>query len=275
MRFIIAALLLCLAGSVQAKPSQIADEFRGDRWERIAQAGTSAADINRVMRCPAPLLRDCRSSRKAKKHPRHERAKVAARPVTVIVPLPRVRTRGAAIEQVEGDSEQEAAYRVIADLLAGGKVYVRPQPRKRMNIFEGFAREIERALPRRGVSLAGVVKPLALKAQQIMAACPGSRVISARVGRERSVVRGSGRPSLHREGRAVDMAGNPACIARELRKWPGGVSNDYAAVRHYHFSYAPGGREWGVRFAHWKPGKRRTRYARHHRRQHTHYARAS
>lgn len=129
----------------------------------------------------------------------------------------------------------------------------------RGNLLRGFARELARTLPSR--SLTGVVAPLAAKATQIMAACPGARVISARIGRERSVVRGSGRPSLHRTGRAVDMAGNPRCMYAQLRGWRGGVSTDYAAVAHVHFSYAPGGREWGARFAHWRPGKRKTRVA--------------
>lgn len=105
----------------------------------------------------------------------------------------------------------------------------------------------------------GLVAPLKDKAEAILAACPGSYIMSA-VRHTR--VRGSGRLSLHASGRAVDMAGNPACIYRELAGWPGGVSTDYSRVRHVHFSYSPGGSEWGLRFAHWQPRKaRHVRYA--------------
>jgi hypothetical protein len=93
------------------------------------------------------------------------------------------------------------------------------------------------------VSLAGVVGPLAGKAQQIMATC-GSRVVSA--------VR-HGRHSNHASGRAVDLQGNPSCIYSMLRGWPGGVSTDYGSAPggpHVHVSYSPGGQEWGLRFAH-------------------------
>jgi hypothetical protein len=70
------------------------------------------------------------------------------------------------------DDEQAAAYRAIADLLAAGKVYVKPLPRKPMNILTGFAREIGKALPGqpRGRSLAGVVAPLAAKANELSTA---------------------------------------------------------------------------------------------------------
>lgn len=112
------------------------------------------------------------------------------------------------------------------------------------------------------VSLAGVVAPLAAKAREIVSAC-GSRIDSARIGREHSRVRGSGRPSLHRTGHAVDISGNPACIRAHLVGWPGGVSTDYARVGHYHFSYKPGGGEWGARFAHFR-GSSRYRYAKRH-----------
>lgn len=117
-------------------------------------------------------------------------------------------------------------------------------------------REIRRAMPSR--SLAGVVAPLAAKARQIEATC-GSRVISA--VRHTYIAGTGGRLSLHASGRAVDIAGNPACIYRELRNWPGGVSIDYSRVRHVHFSYAPGGPEWGTRFHHYR-GSRRHRHRR-------------
>src|SRR5260221_5250859 len=93
----------------------------------------------------------------------------------------------------------------------------------------------------RSVSLAGVTPVLAAKARQIASDC-GSSVISA--------VSGRGIRSNHPIGRAVDMRGNPGCIYAHLNGWPGGYSTDYAAVRHVHISYNPGGQEWGLRFAH-------------------------
>jgi hypothetical protein len=100
----------------------------------------------------------------------------------------------------------------------------------------------------------GLVEPLKVKAEAILAACPGSFILSA-VRRTR--VRGSGKLSLHASGRAVDMAGNESCIRQQIAGWPGGASNDYYRVRpnHYHISY--GGSEMGKRFAHWKPRKSR------------------
>lgn len=111
------------------------------------------------------------------------------------------------------------------------------------------------AIDVQAASLKGVIPPLAAKAQEIVQAC-GSRVISS-VRNTR--VRWSGRISLHASGRAIDMAGNPACIYAHLRHWPGGVSTDYRRVHHVHVSYWPGGREWGARFAHWRPVKRHIR----------------
>jgi len=108
------------------------------------------------------------------------------------------------------------------------------------------------------VSLAGVVGPLATKAQQIVAAC-GSRVVSA--VRRGSRIRG-GHHSNHALGRAVDLQGNPRCIYAMLKGWPGGVSTDYGSApggAHVHVSYSPGGMEWGLRFAHGRRGT--TRYA--------------
>lgn len=139
------AVLICPAVStdVVAKPSVSADVFHGDRYSmRIAQ-GASAQDVMRSMRCPAPLY-DCQSVRRVKKKwkkPRHERVKAAVRPVAVIVPLPRARP--------ELDDEQAAAYRAIAALLEGGKIYVRPLPEPmpaipsvRQTLIGGLAREI-------------------------------------------------------------------------------------------------------------------------------------
>lgn len=102
------------------------------------------------------------------------------------------------------------------------------------------------ALARGSVSLAGVVPELAAKAREIQAAC-GARVISAV---RKTYIAGTRTISLHASGRAVDMAGDQSCIYRHLASWPGGVSIDYARVRHVHISYAPEGREWGLRFKH-------------------------
>lgn len=103
------------------------------------------------------------------------------------------------------------------------------------------------AIARGSVSLSGVVGPLAAKAREIQSAC-GARVISAV---RKTFIAGTRTISLHASGRAVDMAGNPACIYRHLAAWPGGVSVDYSRVQHVHFSLdQSGGREMGLRFRH-------------------------
>jgi hypothetical protein len=121
------------------------DEFRGDRW-LISQAGTTASDVGHIMRCPPPhcARRAVKTKWKKRRKPVHVThiARKAA-------PLPQPRP--------DMDDEQEAAYRAIAALLAGGKVYVRPAalpatspPPMRQTLLGG---------------LAGVVAPLAAKAQ--------------------------------------------------------------------------------------------------------------
>lgn len=216
-------------------------------------------EVSRATRCPPPLTQDCRRRPRVKKKPspsRHEKVAKAPRPVAVIVPLPRVRP--------EIDEEQAAAYRVIADLLAGGKIVAKPE----MNIFKGFKRELIRA-GRSDKKLAGVVEPLAAMSRRLMAEC-GASVIS---GVRKTYVRGSGKQSLHWTGHAVDIVGNPRCLYATLAKakWPGGMSTDYSAVRHVHLSHKRGGREWGRKFAHYRGGVKRTRYAKHRR---LHYASA-
>lgn len=255
MRVLIIAWMLCVVPlAAAAKPSRVlSEEFKGERWQMVAQLG---AEVSRATRCPPPFTPDCRQTRKPKikKHsPRHERVAMAPPPMTVIVPLPRVRPEPM-------DDEQAAAYRVIAELLASGKVYVRPAPPKPLNIFAGFKRELVRA-GRTDRKLAGVTAPLAAMARRLMDEC-GASVIS---GVRKTYVRGSGRQSLHWTGHAVDIVGNPKCLYATLAKakWPGGMSTDYAAVRHVHLSYLKGGREWGTRFAHYRGGVKRTRYARH------------
>ena len=105
----------------------------------------------------------------------------------------------------------------------------------------------------RGDMLRGLTPALAAKAREITSAC-GARVVS---GVRHTRIAGSHRLSLHASGRAVDLAGAPACIYAHLRGWPGGVSTDYGRVRHVHVSL--GGREDGLRFAHYQP--RRVRVA--------------
>lgn len=114
-------------------------------------------------------------------------------------------------------------------------------------------RDFRRSRP--SIGLAGVVAPLASKAREIAAAC-GSRIVSS--VRHTRIAGTGGRLSLHASGRAIDIAGNPACIYAHLREWPGGVSTDYRRVQHVHFSYAPGSPEWGARFQHYR-GHRRAR----------------
>ena len=106
-----------------------------------------------------------------------------------------------------------------------------------------------------GVSLRGVVGPLADKAREIVRTC-GSKVVSA--------VSRRGNRSNHPKGRAVDLKGNPKCIYGQLKKWPGGVSTDYWTAPggpHVHVSYAPGGQEWGLRFTHRRPNRMFAAYA--------------
>ena len=105
---------------------------------------------------------------------------------------------------------------------------------------------------RGSISLSGVTPVLAAKAREIVAGC-GSVVIST--------ISSRGHRSNHPIGRAVDVRGNPSCVYAHLKGWPGGYSTDYAAVQHVHISYNPGGREWGMHFAHHR--QTRVRYARH------------
>lgn len=112
-----------------------------------------------------------------------------------------------------------------------------------------------------------IIAPLAAKVAEIQSAC-GSRVIS---DIRHTNIAGTRRLSLHASGKAVDLQGNPGCIYGHLAGWPGGVSTDYARMRHVHLSYDPdGGREMGLRFVH--GGHRHARrFARH---RHQRYARA-
>jgi hypothetical protein len=141
---------------------------------------------------------------------------------------------------------QVRRHRYVRSVKRGHSVrYVRSVKRGRYVYRSGYTRRAAYGASRGGsVSLAGVVGPLASKAQQIVASC-GSRIVSG--------FRAGGGHSHHSTGNAVDLQGNPSCIYSMLRGWPGGVTTDYASApggAHVHVSYAPGGREWGLRFAH-------------------------
>lgn len=138
-------------------------------------------------------------------------------------------------------------------------VAVAPMPIPDVNkTFKGYEARIAK-----NAKLKDLTPKLAAKVAEILASCQGARLTSGY--RKGARVAGSGRPSLHSHypSKAADLAGNPTCIRAHLAKWPGGLSTDYAAVRHYHVSYAPNGREWGARFAHYGSRRhaRKTRYA--------------
>ena len=128
----------------------------------------------------------------------------------------------------------------------------------RSRTLVGYARSLARGP---SVSTAGLPRPLVTVIARVQSRCPGFRVISAfRIGAR---VRGSGRLSLHALHRAADIAGgNYRCAYGVLAGFPGGVTTDAWRVKHIHLSWHPGGREWGLRFAH--GGQRR--YARQQRR---------
>lgn len=169
-------------------------------------------------------------------------------------------------DQFDGDRYAARQAQMGADvakavkLQRAGKARYSHPTHKRLPVSRKRWRDVPTPKPRPGTvaPLAGVVAPLAAKAREIVADC-GSTVIS---GVRHSYIAGTGgRLSLHASGRAVDIKGNPACIARHLHGWPGGASTDYAAVNHTHISYAPGGPEWGRRFAH-RTGKHKHRHRR-------------
>lgn len=122
-----------------------------------------------------------------------------------------------------------------------------------------------------GIYLDGIVAPLAAKAREIMAACPGAHLVS---GVRHTLIAGTRRVSLHASGKAVDITGpNYGCVYAYLQGWPGGYSTDPGAVRHVHVSLdVSGHREMGLRFAHGGQSSRGhgRRYARNHRGRHRH-----
>ena len=99
-----------------------------------------------------------------------------------------------------------------------------------------------------------LVPPLRAKVNEIVSAC-GSTVMSTF---RRGARRPDGKLSNHALWRAADLHGNPRCIYRHLKGWPGGYSTDYASAPegpHVHISYNPNS-EWGSRFAHVKTKNR-------------------
>lgn len=109
-------------------------------------------------------------------------------------------------------------------------------------------------------SYRGYPAPLLAKVRQIRRRC-GSRIGRGYVRGAR--VAGTGRVSNHALHRAFDVSGNPRCIYRLLRGWPGGYSTDYWSAPggpHVHISYNRR-KEWGARFRH-----RHRRHARRWRR---------
>lgn len=127
------------------------------------------------------------------------------------------------------------------------RVKVRPARVEAMAYAPTSVPAVREDSARSGVSMAGIVAPLAAKVAAIQSACPGAHVISA-VRHTR--IRGSRHMSLHATGEAVDMRGNPSCVYAQLRDWPGGYSTDYARAQHIHISLAANGREAGLRFVH-------------------------
>lgn len=122
----------------------------------VAQAGTSAADVNRTMRCPPPHCARRPTKPKQWKKPRKP-PPGSVHPLARKVPLPQPRP------EPEMDEDQRAAYRVIAELLAAGKIYVKPlsDPAPRQTLLGGLAREIGKAFPPTlGGYLDSLVRPI-------------------------------------------------------------------------------------------------------------------
>lgn len=145
-----------------------------------------------------------------------------------------------------------------------------PAPADTKGILGAYREHIGR-LP--GVSLAGVPSDLIGWLDKVRNDCTGFKAISA--CRPGARVRGSGRLSLHASCRAVDFqVASPSCAWAVLNpktgpRFPGGLSNDYYRVAHFHVSWAKGSGEWGSRFAHY--GGRS--YARRYKARHYGYAR--
>lgn len=221
---VILIVLLFSLRAAEARP-RLRSVFAGANQASLARAGLHP-DCNVTMPCQLPIASQTRATRR-------EQAR---------------RARGQRIERAMpfGRATQRQAKPVAAE----AKSSSRPAP-----TIAGFIQHTVRAA---GVTLAGVVSPLADKAREIQTAC-GAKVISA-VRHTR--IRGTRIMSLHASGQAVDMSGDPDCIYAQLRSWSGGYSIDYARVKHVHISWSGGGREWGARFAHGgRRAVRRVRYA--------------
>ena len=94
-------------------------------------------------------------------------------------------------------------------------------------------------------SLKGLPGPLVAKVQELIEHC-GMRINNTyRPGSRKP----NGRLSEHHYGRAADLeGGNIRCAYDRLKRYAGGYSTDYRAVKHIHISW--GGKEHGLRFAH-------------------------
>lgn len=127
-------------------------------------------------------------------------------------------------------------------------------PIPHMGSVGGYAAHIAQS-----TKLSDLAPGLAAKVVEILHSCRTKVTSGYRRGAR---VAGSGRPSLHSTypSQAADLVGDPACIYAHLKKWPGGYSVDYAAVRHVHVSLSAGSRERGARFVHYRGGY--TRHAR-------------
>lgn len=89
-------------------------------------------------------------------------------------------------------------------------------------------------------------QPIRTAIEQADTAC-GIKVVS--VVRKGATIAGTKRPSLHSVCRAVDFTTkNVSCVYRVLASWPGKLSTDYHAVKHFHLD---DGRY--ARFAHYQP----------------------
>lgn len=250
MRISRATLFLCLLflSVTPASAQPLSDRYLHLAWGGYAQD---------VLKAKRKLEKSKPTKRNGKRRPRQESPSRVSPSLAVIrkprvsVPLPRPRPEDVELEKLIFACEVFAAPPPVLPIPLPA-----PDAPVRGNLFVGFAREISRALPRSRSEdrLVGVVPALAAMTRKLVSLC-GATVIS---GVRRTYVRGSGRRSLHWDGRAVDIVGNPDCMYAQLRndKYAGGYSTDYYRIRPNHLHLSWGGREHGRRFAHWQPGKK-------------------
>lgn len=133
---------------------------------------------------------------------------------------------------------------------AGRKSYRRASYGRR-NLFVRYARRHVRRSSR--VSTSCLPRAIKVALARVTKACRSIAVIST--FRRNAVIAGTRRRSYHASCRAADFTTKrPACAYRALAGWwPGGLSNDYGRVKHFHLDNGQ-----RLRFAH---GRSRTRYA--------------